>query len=124
MKKAGPRSSPSSTPTHSESSTELKPTPKHIVTVCSICELPWQNHGEDPTLETCVRLLAAELKKRSTPGWVTPTGYWCYRCSSYVYPGHICYRPWTITYTTNTGQSSQLVNAVSQLKCQLSSSAT
>lgn len=52
-------------------------TPKPIATqtVCSVCELDWDKHattslGLESTLEECVRLLKAELKKR--PAQVTP----------------------------------------------------
>jgi len=45
----------------------LKPEPKTIRVECTVCGLPWDAHGADPTLEDCVRLLKAELSKRPTP---------------------------------------------------------
>jgi hypothetical protein len=38
-------------------------TPKPVVTaqVCSLCGLPWDGHGEQPTIEKCVELLRAAL---------------------------------------------------------------
>ena len=42
-----------------------KPEPKTVSVVCSVCDQPWDKHGAKPTLEDCVRLLKAELAKRS-----------------------------------------------------------
>lgn len=57
------------------------PTPKPVPasTICSECGLPWQGHKDKPTLETCVRLLKAELARRpktSTVVWPYATPYW------------------------------------------------
>lgn len=43
----------------------MKPEPinKHIV--CSMCGLDWEQHGAKPTLEKCVELLKAEVKRLS-----------------------------------------------------------
>lgn len=38
-----------------------KPQPVATVTVCSICELDWDLHGENPTTDDCIRLLKSEL---------------------------------------------------------------
>lgn len=38
-----------------------EPISKHVV--CSECGQPWDKHGDKPTLETCVKLLKAELAK-------------------------------------------------------------
>lgn len=43
----------------------MKPAPVVVQTQCSICGLDWNRHlsrGEDPTLETCVKLLKAEVE--------------------------------------------------------------
>lgn len=42
----------------------VKPEPKVIRVVCSLCDLEWNAHGEDPTTENCIRLLKAELAHR------------------------------------------------------------
>ena len=46
-----------------------KPVPKTVV--CSICDLPWEDHTKgrktEPTADVCIRLLKAELAKR--PYW-------------------------------------------------------
>lgn len=36
-----------------------KPKPVVVSTVCSECGLPWEDHGDTPTLADCVRLLKA-----------------------------------------------------------------
>jgi hypothetical protein len=41
-----------------------KPEPRPLKVVCSSCGLDWEEHGEKPTLETCVELLKAEVAKR------------------------------------------------------------
>lgn len=38
-----------------------KPEPVVIQTICSMCQLDWAAHGEDPTTEDCIRLLKVEL---------------------------------------------------------------
>lgn len=43
-----------------------KPIPKSVV--CSVCNLPWDEHTKgrktDPTPDVCIRLLKVELSKR------------------------------------------------------------
>ena len=42
-----------------------KPVPKTVV--CSVCDLPWEEHTKgrktEPSVDVCVRLLKAELAK-------------------------------------------------------------
>lgn len=40
------------------------PEPVVVQTICSMCGLAWERHGEDPTPEDCIRLLKAELATR------------------------------------------------------------
>lgn len=40
-----------------------KPKPVPTDLECSLCGLPWDDHGENPTAETCIALLRAELAK-------------------------------------------------------------
>lgn len=37
------------------------PKPKIVSQVCSVCGLDWELHGEEPTTETCVKLLLDEV---------------------------------------------------------------
>lgn len=52
-----------------------KPEPVAVNIVCSLCELPWSQHGDDPTTLDCIRL----LKQRNLytpfprPYWYTST---------------------------------------------------
>lgn len=34
---------------------------------CSVCDLDWQLHGEHPSLDQCVELLKAEVKRLRAP---------------------------------------------------------
>lgn|ERR1019366_1365045 len=49
--------------------TPQKPEPVAVTTICSVCGLPWHDHGKDPTTEDCIRLLKAELASKSIPGY-------------------------------------------------------
>lgn len=52
-----------------------KPTPVHTNTICSVCGLDWDRHGEKPTPETCIELLQADLareKQRTGPSLPYP----------------------------------------------------
>ena len=44
-----------------------KPKPVVVTTICSLCGLDWERHGESPTTEDCIRLLKAELASRPGP---------------------------------------------------------
>lgn len=46
-----------------------KPKPVATNVKCSVCDLPWADHGEDPTLETCIELLTAALKSKPSARW-------------------------------------------------------
>lgn len=41
-----------------------KPEAVPVNTICSVCGLPWSDHGRDPNTDDCIRLLKAELAKR------------------------------------------------------------
>jgi hypothetical protein len=43
---------------------KAKPEAVPVNTICSVCGLPWHDHGEDPTTDDCIRLLKAELARR------------------------------------------------------------
>jgi hypothetical protein len=45
-----------------------KPQKPHAVvvkTICSMCGLDWNDHGEDAAAEDCIRLLKAEVARKS-----------------------------------------------------------
>lgn len=42
----------------------MAPQPVPTEVKCSECGLPWDGHGDEPTLADCVRLLKAELARR------------------------------------------------------------
>lgn len=47
-----------------------KPSPVHTETVCSVCGLDWDRHGDEPTTDTCIELLRGDLDReraRTTP---------------------------------------------------------
>jgi hypothetical protein len=70
----------------------LIPTPVPVATVCSICEMPWEEHGTKPTLENCVALLKAalELEKLSVKTWEptsdTRVAPWPWTKTRWAYP--------------------------------------
>ena len=39
-----------------------KPEPRVVSEVCSLCGLDWELHGKEPTTETCIELLLAEVR--------------------------------------------------------------
>lgn len=47
-----------------------KPSPVSKFVVCSVCDLPWEDHTKGrktaPTADVCIRLLRAEILKRKT----------------------------------------------------------
>ena len=68
-----------------------KPHPVAINTICSMCDLNWDDHGDDATTEDCIRLLKAEVAKK---------GYWNYWPNVYT-PTYIQPYP-TVTSVGNT----------------------
>lgn len=47
-----------------------KPAPVVVETRCSLCDLPWEDHSDDPTTADCIRLLKAQLAVRPTVVYV------------------------------------------------------
>lgn len=45
----------------------MKPHPVVVTTICSLCDEPWEDHGDKPTAEDCVRLLKAKLARQRPP---------------------------------------------------------
>lgn len=41
--------------------TSIIPKPVVTVTLCSLCDEPWEAHGKNPTAKDCIRLLKAKL---------------------------------------------------------------
>lgn len=44
-----------------------RPTARVVAEVCSLCGLDWRRHGTNPTTDTCIRLLKADLAAASAP---------------------------------------------------------
>jgi hypothetical protein len=87
------------------------PQPVVVSTICSMCGLDWQLHGEKPTTEDCIRLLKAELANRPPTVITIPTVY-----PYPVYPNPTPY--WYTTYNDNTlndGHSVVVTNTTSCL---------
>lgn len=76
-----------------------KPVPVHTQTVCSVCGLDWDRHGDKPTAETCIELLKQDLareKQRAAP--IQPGPYPLpYPVPYPVAPQPRPYRPWPWT---------------------------
>lgn len=50
-----------------------KPQPVTVDVRCSLCDLEWAKHGDEPTTADCIRLLRAELRVRPTTiPWPVP----------------------------------------------------
>ena len=47
----------------------MKPVAVPTAYKCSVCDLPWDKHGEKPTLQRCVDLLKMEVARLRTPNW-------------------------------------------------------
>ena len=45
------------------------PEPVVTATVCSLCGLAWEKHGDKPTKDDCIRLLKAGLASGPTTTW-------------------------------------------------------
>ena len=94
-----------------------KPHPVVIKTICSLCGLDWDGHGDDPTAEDCVRLLKAEVAKKSTP--IT---YWTYWPNVYT-PTYIqpytsvtsAGSTWTATAPSIGHEQAQAINVISSV---------
>lgn len=48
-----------------------KPKPVPVSLVCSLCGQDWGKHGDDPTPETCIGVLKAELARRPNMTWTS-----------------------------------------------------
>lgn len=53
----------------------MKPQPVVVTTICSMCDQPWEAHGDKPTTEDCIRLLKQQLAMRPVVKWVQPYQY-------------------------------------------------
>lgn len=86
----------------------LTPQPVIVTTICSLCDEPWEAHGDAPTTQDCIRLLKAKLAlpRPNVIGWPTVpvySGYRCSICGGWVSPNssHMCNNGWWSTYTVN-----------------------
>ena len=82
-------------------SADAKPSPIVTSRVCSACGLSWDDHGDKPSLEDCVRLLKAALAQAHSQSslishWpITPSshsGHQCGACKQWVPVNtfHVC----------------------------------
>lgn len=46
----------------------MKPQPVVVQTVCSLCDLPWEDHGDEPSALDCIRLLKERPATTVCPG--------------------------------------------------------
>lgn len=62
----------------------MKPEPIVVRTLCSLCDLDWEPHGDEPTTADCIRLLKIELSRRPLNlYWNTPRPWWATSYSSH-----------------------------------------
>lgn len=81
-----------------------KPVPVVVTTICSLCDLPWEDHGEDPTTSDCIRLLKAKVVAQSQTPFIIYKDRWPVQ--------------WPNTYYSNTPQwtyTMQSDSAVAQI---------
>lgn len=74
------------------------PTPKPVVIEqeCSVCELDWDRHPDNPTIEDCIELLKTELTRNRTVTISSCDGHHhCHRGHCHCYQWH--YDQWTWT---------------------------
>lgn len=55
-----------------------KPAPVVVTTICSLCDEPWELHGDDPTTSDCIRLLKAKIAALpvATPVYIYRDNWW------------------------------------------------
>lgn len=81
-------------------------TPKPVVvkTICSMCGLDWDDHGDSPTTEDCIRLLKVEAAKQRSCG-----------CYHWHWQGTYTYPYWQV----NTAGANTQISYTSGLQNQL-----
>ncbi len=81
----------------------MKPQPVAVTVICSLCDQPWDAHGEKPSQDDCVRLLKAALAAKSpTPVIVYRDRYPYWQQP--VYGGSFSTSP--LSYTINASNTS------------------
>lgn len=88
----------------------IKPEPKVVTTVCSLCDESWESHGDRPTTADCIRLLKAraERAERQIPRTIN--------VPYPVYPRPIRWdQPWINTTYTVTCSDTTAASASSTL---------
>lgn len=85
---------------------QLKPEPVPVETVCSVCKLDWDRHGDNPTLEICIELLKADLAVKPPKQYVYPERWWPYerkwqwpapRVNPYIGTSELPYKTYVLT---------------------------
>jgi len=87
----------------------MKPKPVVVKTICSECDLPWEDHGENPTTSDCIRLLKSAATQRPSCGCydIHPYRY-------YIYP----YQWWPQLQTTWTTGGTRYLSTTSRYTVQ------
>jgi hypothetical protein len=70
--------------------TPAKPEARIVSEVCSLCGIDWHLHGPEPTTDTCISLLAAEVARLRAQLAARPIGY----PLPYPVPAVPPWRPW------------------------------
>jgi hypothetical protein len=97
----------------------MKPYPVVVTTICSLCGLPWDDHGDKPTAEDCVRLLLVELAKTPNTAplapYVLPVPYPVYPrpYSPYGWPTITCQTASGVTTARGYTVNAAAINASS-----------
>lgn len=91
-----------------------KPEPIVVETVCSLCDQPWEDHGETPTTADCIRLLKQQLALRPAPTIAWHDYPWTNRIAelpqqqqTWIYPS---------TYTSGNLSASSFTDNVFQFR--------
>lgn len=88
-----------------------KPAPVVVTTVCSLCDEPWEAHGDDPTTADCIRLLKARIVTQPVTPVVIYRDRWPWYPNQYPTITYPSYTPqWTYTAgTTVSGTTNNVI---------------
>lgn len=91
------------------------PEPVVVATRCSVCDLPWEGHGAEPSVMDCVRLLKARVPRPYVapvipwyPRFIDHMGSWqCGICGAWItnsnFATHYCAGRYVTTCGTSAG---------------------
>lgn len=95
-----------------------KPTPRVVTEVCDLCGLDWRLHGDNPTTETCIKLLAAEVRRLESQLALRPISFPVPYPQPYPVPRPWPYYPrpiWTTIGNTSSSASGNYTPALSNI---------